>query len=194
MLILASTSPRRRELLKKLASSFLVVPPEVDERILDLPPEALALEESKMKAYAVFSSHPQDEVLSCDTIVVLKGKALGKPKDEEDAFRMLSMESGNKQIVLSGYTYLGRGVEVSRTVRTEVYFNALSEEEIRRYIQEKRPLDKAGAYGIQDECGLIERIVGSYDNVMGLPTEDIAEHTPLGVNRRFSDTPLPRGL
>lgn len=176
MLILASASPRRKELLKKLCKTFTVIPANVDERLLDLPPKDLAYEESKMKAYAIASLFPEDEVLSCDTIVVLDGEILGKPKDEEDAFRMLKKQSGKKQIVLSAYTYVYKFVEISRTVATAVYFNELSDELIRDYIEKKKPLDKAGAYGIQDGYPLIHHIEGSYDNVMGLPTEDIAKH------------------
>lgn len=176
MLILASSSPRRKLLLKKVVEDFSICVPDYDERSLHLPPESLALEESKMKAYAVFSSHPQDEILACDTIVVLKGKVLGKPKDEEDAIAMLLEESGQIQTVLSGYTYLREGKEISRTVATKVLFNPLTEAQIREYVATKKPLDKAGAYGIQDDYPLIASIQGSFDNVMGLPTEDLIKH------------------
>lgn len=179
MFILASSSPRRKQLLAKVVKEFSIVVPEVDERLLNLPASDLAAEESKMKAYAVYASHPNDEILACDTIVVLDGEVLGKPSDEEDAVRMLKMQSGKKQVVLSGYTYIGKGMEITRTVATEVYFNVLSEELIRDYVAKKKPLDKAGAYGIQDGYPLVERIVGSYDNVMGLPTEDLLKHLPL---------------
>lgn len=180
MLILASSSPRRKELLKKLTPDFTIIVPNVDESIVKVDGSQLPLEESKLKAYAIASTHPHDEVLACDTVVLLDGKVLGKPYTEEAAIRMLKEESGKKQIVLSGYTYIGKGVEINRTVKTEVYFNPLSDEQILSYVKEKKPLDKAGAYGIQDECGLIQSIVGSYDNVMGLPVEDIAKHTPIG--------------
>lgn len=176
MFILASASPRRKELLHKLLPEFSIIVPNIDERILHLDPKDLASEESKHKAYAIYSKYPRDEVLSCDTIVVLDGEVLGKPKDEEEAKAMLRLESGKKQIVLSGYTYIGEGREITRTVATEVYFNELSEELIEDYVAKKKPLDKAGAYGIQDGYPLIKRIEGSYDNVMGLPTEDIAAH------------------
>ena len=92
---------------------------------------------------------------------------------------MLLNESGKKQIVLSGYTYLGKGIEITRTVSSEVYFNELSPELIEAYIKEKRPLDKAGAYGIQDGFPLVKKVVGSLDNVIGLPTEDIKKHCPI---------------
>ena len=89
---------------------------------------------------------------------------------------MLKKLSGKKHIVLSGYTFINRNREINRTVRTEVYFRALDDNLILRYIKTGSPLDKAGAYGIQDDFALVERIVGSYDNVMGFPSEDIAKH------------------
>ena len=176
MLILASASPRRKELLKKVAPSFLVIPSNYDERSLHLSPESLPLEESKMKAYEVFSRYPNEEIISCDTVVVLHGQVLGKPKNEEDAVRMLLKEQGETQTVLSGYTYIREGKEISRTVATKVHFNSLSEAQIREYVSTKKPLDKAGAYGIQDGFHLVSYIEGSYDNVMGLPTEDLLIH------------------
>jgi septum formation protein len=176
MLILASGSSRRKELLKKIVKDYTVIVPNIDERILDLDPKDLPAEESKEKAYAIHAKYPNDAVLACDTIVVLDGEVLGKPQDEEDAVKMLLKQSGKRQVVLSGYTYIDSAKEITRTVMTYVYFNVLSEELVRRYVKEKRPLDKAGAYGIQDGYPLVNRIEGSFDNVMGLPTEDIAKH------------------
>ena len=178
MFILASSSPRRKQLLKKVVSEFTIIVPDVDERALHLLPKDLAAEESKLKAYAISSLYPNDEVLACDTIVVLDNEVLGKPGSKEEAFRMLKKQSGKKQIVLSGYTYIGKGKEITRTVATEVYFNELSDELIWQYIEDKKPLDKAGAYGIQDGYPLIHHIEGSFDNVMGLPTEDLKQHLP----------------
>jgi len=178
MLILASASPRRKELLKKLRDEFCVVKPIIDERAIDpfLSPENLPKEESKLKAYSVFATHPNDEILACDTVVILGDKVLEKPKNRAEAISMLLLESGQRQIVLSGYTYLSGDREISRTVRTGVIFRSLTEREIEVYIDKFQPFDKAGAYGIQDDYPLIERIEGSFDNVMGLPTEDLAEH------------------
>jgi septum formation protein len=178
MLILASSSPRRQELLKKLCKSFTIIVPDVDERLLDaaMDPKDLPAEESRLKAYAIHALYPNDEVLACDTIVILKGEVLGKPKDEEDAIRMLEKEQGERQIVLSGYTYISPKREITRTVVSTVYFNSLTPQAIAAYVKTYRPLGKAGAYGIQDEAGLINHIEGSYDNVMGLPVEDIAHH------------------
>jgi septum formation protein len=178
MLILASASPRRKQLLKTIAPSFTVIVPDVDERMIDnsIDPKDLPAEESRLKAYAIHALYPNDSVLACDTIVILGGEILGKPLTDEMAKAMLRKESGKKQIVLSGYTYISPHKEVTRSVSTAVYFNPLSEEAINAYIQKYHPLDKAGAYGIQDEVGLINHIEGSYNNVMGLPTEDILAH------------------
>lgn len=172
-LILASASPRRKELLKKITTSFDIEVADVDERILDLPPKDLAAEESKLKAYAVYSLHPDCAILACDTIVVLDNKVLGKPTSREDAFRMLKEEQGKEQIVLSGYTFINKDVEITRTVKTHVFFNALTDVKINDYIDRFKPFDKAGSYGIQDDYPLISHIEGSFDNVMGLPVEDI---------------------
>lgn len=178
MLILASASPRRKELLKKLTKSFTIIPSLADERSLDgsFLPKDLPIQESRLKAYYVHALYPEDAVLSCDTIVILHDEILGKPQSMEEAKAMLRKESGEKQIVLSGYTYLSKEIEISRSVATTVYFNKLSEEQINDYVEKYKPLDKAGAYGIQDGAGLINHIDGSYDNVMGLPTEDLQLH------------------
>lgn len=178
MLILASSSPRRKELLKKLTKDFTILPSNVDERILDnvILPKDTPLEESRLKAYYIHALYPEDAVLSCDTIVILHGEILGKPHNEIGAINMLKKESGQKQIVLTGYTYISKAIEISRSVSTAVYFNELTEKQIIDYVKKYQPLDKAGAYGIQDEAGLINHIDGSYDNVMGLPTEDLKAH------------------
>lgn len=178
MLILASGSPRRKELLRKITADFTIILPNIDERLLDHSLEAkdLPAEESRLKAYSIHALYPKDDVLACDTIVILDGEILGKPANKDEAFRMLKKESGKRQIVLSGYTFLSPSKEITRSVATAVYFNVLKDEDIRAYIEKYQPLDKAGAYGIQDEAGLINRIEGSYDNVMGLPSEDIAWH------------------
>ncbi len=176
MLILASGSPRRKLLLKKVFSDYEIVVPDVDESSIDLPAEELPAAESLLKARYVQSLYPDADIIACDTIVCIDGKVLGKPRDEEDAIRMLKEESGRKQTVYSGYTYIHDGKVLTRTVASYVYFNELSEEKITDYVREKKPLDKAGAYGIQDGYGLIDHIEGSFDNVMGLPTEDMIEY------------------
>ena len=178
MLILASGSPRRRELLRKLVPSFLVIVPFVDERLMDKvrQPKDLSTEEARLKAYNVYSFNPDDEVLSCDTIVVCDGEVLGKPKDKEEAFMMLKKQSGKSTKVLSSYTFISKNKEITRTVSSKVVFNELTDEQIKEYIEKFQPFDKAGSYGVQDDFPLIKKIEGSYYNVMGLPVEDLAEH------------------
>lgn len=177
MLILASQSPRRKELIKKITNDFVVMPANIDESDLKVPASDLPGELSKEKAYAIFSKYPNDTVLSCDTIVILDGKVLGKPHSKEEASKMLHDLSGKKHVVISGYTLINKNREITRTVRTYVYFNKLSDKTIDEYIKTGSPMDKAGAYGIQDEgFDLVNHIEGSFDNVMGLPTEDLKLH------------------
>ena len=178
MLIRASASPRRRELLRKLVPSFIAIVPFVDERAMDgvRKPKDLSTEEARLKAYEVFSMNPDDEVLGCDTIVICDGEVLSKPKDKEDAFRMLRKQSGKSTKVLSSYTYISSQREITRTVTSKVVFNELSDEDINAYIEKFQPFDKAGSYGIQDDFPLTKKIEGSYYNVMGLPVEDLEEH------------------
>ena len=177
MIILASESPRRRELIKKITKEFTVIPANIDESVLHIPACDLPGELSKLKAYDVFAKYPNDKVLACDTVVIIDGQILGKPHSKEEASKMLRQLSGRKHVVISGYTIISKEKEVTRTVRTYVYFNKLSDELIDRYIASGSPMDKAGAYGIQDkEFDLVSHIEGSFDNVIGLPTEDIKQH------------------
>ena len=177
MIILASESPRRRELIKKITKEFTVIPANIDESVLHIPACDLPGELSKLKAYDVFAKYPNDKVLACDTVVIIDGQILGKPHSKEQAKEMLQMLSGRKHVVISGYTIISKEKEVTRTVRTYVYFNKLSDELIDAYIATGSPMDKAGAYGIQDqEFDLVNHIEGSFDNVIGLPTEDIKAH------------------
>ncbi len=173
--ILASNSPRRKEILNSLIEDFDVISPSVDESVLlnKVEPLSLPKEEAKLKAEAIIKEHPSSFVLAADTMVFVNDKPLGKPKDKEDAIRMLSLQSGNKEKVITGFAfYDGKNLIVSEDI-TIVEFNTLSKEKILDYIQKYQPFDKAGAYGIQDEFGLIKKIEGSYYNVMGLPKEKI---------------------
>jgi len=173
--ILASSSPRRRQLLKEIVPSYEAIEPSVNEPDVRAGDAALPQEISKHKAYAVFRLHPEATVLACDTIVYFKGHKLGKPKTYEEATAMLTLLSGKSHKVITGYTLLNADFEVNRTVVTRVQFRALNPDLIQRYIQSGSPFDKAGGYGIQDrEFDLVEKIEGSYSNVMGLPLEDIA--------------------
>lgn len=176
-IILASKSPRRQELLSKMGFDFRVVLKEVDESYPDgLEPADIALFISEKKAKAFDESLSKGEiVLTADTIVAIDGKILGKPEDEDHAFEMLSLLSGKKHDVFTGVSLLKDGSLYSFSELTEVYFNELTEEQIRYYISTFKPFDKAGAYGIQEWIGLvaIDKLHGSYSNVMGLPTHRV---------------------
>jgi septum formation protein len=174
MVILASSSPRRKELLKKLIPDFEVIPADIDENESFVSPYNLPYDLSKRKAYEVFKSHPDDVVIACDTIVIFNDEIFGKPLNEADAKRMLKSLSNNSHVVLSGYTIISKNFEVSKTIKTTVLFNKLDEELIDSYIASGSPMDKAGAYGCQDkDYPLVSSIVGSFDNVMGFPSESI---------------------
>lgn len=177
MIILASESPRRKELIKKITKEFTVIPANIDESSLHIPACDLPGELSKLKAYDVFAKYPNDKVLACDTVVILDGEVMGKPHTKERAREMLHKLSGKRHVVISGYTLIEKDREVTRTVRTYVYFNELSDELIEKYIESGSPMDKAGAYGIQDkEFDLVNHIEGDFDNVIGLPVSDIKKH------------------
>ena len=169
-LILASQSPRRRELLGLTGLDFIVRVADIDET---MDPGRAPFEEvarvSRMKALAV-SREPGDVVIAADTIVVCEGKVLGTPRDESDAFRILSLLSGRDHQVMTGMTVLKDEEIVTHTEVTKIHFRDLHPEEIRAYIASGEPMDKAGAYGIQGGAALFaDEMVGDYYNVMGLP-------------------------
>ena len=169
-LILASGSPRRKELLSLFRIPFTVVPADVDETMdpAKAPCEEVARLSAK-KARAV-KREPDDVVIAADTIVVCEGKVLGKPKSEENAYHMLSLLSGRDHQVMTGCTVLRGEKSVTFTEVTDLHFRTLSEREIRAYIASGEPMDKAGAYGIQGGAALFcRRMEGDYYNVMGLP-------------------------
>lgn len=172
-LILASKSPRRQELLTLMGLEFSVVLKDVDETYPpDLSPPEIAIYISEQKAKA-FGEVPFDQiVITADTIVCINGQILGKPDDEEHAFGMLSALSGNKHEVITAVSLLRHNEIRSFFEVSEVFFRTITPEEMRYYIANGHPMDKAGAYGIQEWIGLtaIERINGSYTNVVGLPT------------------------
>ncbi len=174
-LILASTSPRRKELIKKLNIKFKVIPSEIEEKIDEnLSPEQVAMSLSKQKAQDVFFRFG-GTVIGADTIVVFNSEILGKPKDENDAFCTLKKLSGNTHKVISGFTIINKDKSVTAYDCTEVKFNKLSDEYIKKYLQSGLWKGKAGSYGIQDGYDLVEKYIGSFDNVVGFPTEKIAE-------------------
>ena len=168
--ILASQSPRRRELMEKFHIPFTVRIASIDET---MDPEKDPYDEvarvSRLKAEA--TPHDlEDVVIAADTIVVCDGKVLGKPVDEQDAFRMLFALSGRDHQVMTGVTVLFRDKCVTVTEVTDLHFRKLSEREIWDYIRTKEPMDKAGSYGIQGGGALFaEKMVGDYFNVVGLP-------------------------
>lgn len=170
-LILASSSPRRKELLQNLRLTFQILSSEVDESYdPKWSPSEIVMKLSNRKAQAVFNVHPSSFVIGSDTIVVMDGKILGKPKNEDEAIYMLTMLSGRKHEVYTGVTILSPNYSSSFYEKTEVIFWELSDEVIKSYVQSGEPLDKAGAYGIQ-ELGsmLVKKINGDYFAVVGLP-------------------------
>lgn len=175
-IILASASPRRRELLNGLDLDFVVKSlPNVDESFPDtLVGGEIPLYISKKKADAYRPSMADDElVITADTIVWLDGKALGKPVDEADAQRMLHNMSGKTHAVFTGVTITTKTEQRSFVAQSNVSFAVLADDEVDYYIQKYKPMDKAGAYGAQEWIGYIgmENIEGSYFNVMGLPVQ-----------------------
>ena len=170
-LILASSSPRRREILKNAGYEFKIIEPNSDENVQDtLSPKQMVEKISQKKAHSVFGSCPNDTVLAADTIVVFGGRILGKPHDENDAFRMLRLLSGQTHEVYTGVCILNGNLETVFSEKTSVDFYDLSDDEIKQYIATKEPMDKAGAYGIQGFGSLfIRSIDGDFYNVMGLP-------------------------
>ncbi|RLD32698.1 MAG: septum formation protein Maf [Bacteroidetes bacterium] len=179
-IVLASASPRRRQLLQELGIRFRVQPKKVEENFDEqLAPVQVAEYLSKLKARA-FSKEELEEktiVITADTVVTIDGMILGKPKDPANAREMLQQLSGRSHQVITGVTL--RSAEKMKTfsVSTKVFFKELSNEEIEYYITRFKPFDKAGAYGIQEWIGhaAIERIEGSYFNVMGLPVHRLYE-------------------
>lgn len=177
-LLLASQSPRRRALLKELGFPVEIIrPPDVDEVFPDnLKGSEIPLYLAELKAKAYSEPIPDNCMLvTADTIVWINNKVIGKPIDREDAIGMLQMLSARKHHVYTGVCLKYKGVCHLFYDETSVYFRALSNEEIIRYVDDYKPFDKAGAYGVQEWIGFIgvERIEGSYFNVMGLPTHRI---------------------
>lgn len=172
-LILASNSPRRRELLSKLNYAFSVIPSVGEETSTAKLPVDIAKELANRKALEVFKTHPDAVVIGCDTVVELDGQLLGKPKDIAEAKQMLTALSGKTHLVHTGVCVLHKlGVWLFADT-TQVVFDNLSDKQMVDYIATGSPMDKAGAYGIQDS-GFVSHIVGSYDNVVGFPTERVA--------------------
>jgi septum formation protein len=178
-LILGSSSPRRAKILRDAGVDFeLRVPPEVEENTLGSDPVEHVLSLSRAKAESVARHVKEGIILGADTIVVLDGEILGKPKDKKEALSTLTKLSGKTHTVFTGITLINNDDNrlLSDYDSTEVTFNSLAEEDIRSYIDTGEPMDKAGAYGIQGMGSfLVKGIRGSLDNVIGLPTEKLKE-------------------
>ena len=167
--VLASASPRRKELLSYILTSFDVVPSNAEEEVnISLFPEQMACSLAERKCDAVFKTNRQKTVIGCDTIVVFNGEILGKPKSREDAVQTLKKLSGKTHFVMTGVCVQNRFKKVVNYEVTEVKFNILTDEFIEKYVDGGSPMDKAGSYGIQDE-GVVKEYFGSFTNVVGLP-------------------------
>ena len=181
-LILASSSPRRKELLEQIGISFTVLPANGDERIESNDPETVVRSLSHQKALEVVSNNNFSEpslVLGADTVVAYNGQILGKPKNEADASKMLSTLQGNTHCVFTGLTFIDTTTHLVTTYccKTEVTVSPMSEVEIKAYLRTGEPMDKAGAYAIQGFfAAFIEKIHGDYTNVVGLPLSLVYQH------------------
>lgn len=188
-LILASASPRRRDLLTQAGLTFAVIPSTVDEDSVEaMSPEAHVRRLAEAKAWDVADRYPENWIIGADTEVVINGIVLGKPNSADQARQMLEMLSGRTHQVLTGYCICSkkRNHSYSETVGTVVEFKALSQAEIKWYIETQEPYDKAGGYAAQGLGSvLIKRIDGSYTNVVGLPLcEVVASLIKAGVVKR----------
>ncbi len=175
---MASASPRRKELFAELVQNFEIIPAKGEEKVVGTPtPDELVQQLARQKAAEVAALEIAKDkgVLGSDTVVAFQGEVLGKPKDEADATRMLTALAGQVHEVYTGVCFSypdGKGGRVEKTAVdcTKVKFNPLTKEQISAYVATGSPMDKAGAYGIQDG-GLVESIDGSFSNVVGLPVE-----------------------
>jgi len=169
-IILASRSPRRAFLLKNVGLQFEQIPSHIEENLNGMQPEDFVIHYSQKKAEAIQKIHTDSFIIGADTIVVLNNKIIGKPKNDEDAFQILKKLSGKCHEVLTGVSILFHDSQVSDIAKTKVYFNPISDEDIREYVSTGEPMDKAGAYGIQGYGSqFIDKIEGCYFNVMGFP-------------------------
>lgn len=171
MIVLASNSPRRKELLRLICPSFEIEPADIDENRadnipLDKMPEYLALKKAEM----IHRKHPDDVVIGCDTGVFIDNMMIGKPSSDKTAFEILKLLSGKTHRVITGCAVFSGEQKLSFSQTTEVEFYPLSDAEINAYIATGEPCDKAGAYGIQGKGALfVKQIRGDYYNVVGLP-------------------------
>ncbi len=176
-IILASSSPRRKELLKTAGLEFEVHVKDVDESVPEGTPSAEAAKMTAAKKAAVIAEeYKNDIVIGADTIVVANGRILGKPKDEADAEEMLKMLSGIEHEVITGVCIICDGTAQNFAQISKVKFYDLTDEEIKAYVASGEPMDKAGSYGIQGlGCTLVEKIEGDYFNIVGLPVAEVCK-------------------
>ena len=178
-IILASASPRRKEILKKTGLHFSICTSDYKEDInLSLKPRALAKFLSRKKAETVAHKYKNAIIIAADTFIVFKNRLLGKPHTDREAEKMLNMLNGKAHSVITGFTIMDTASKkiLSRSVETKVYFKKLGRKEINAYVRSKEPLDKAGAYAIQGlGSAFIERIDGDFLNVVGLPLRALTE-------------------
>lgn len=175
-LILASQSPRRKELLQWTFLPFKIIPSGIDEVMNSSDPIKVVEDLAFQKASDIFNSYPKDMVIGADTIVVNEGKILGKPKDVNEARKMLLSLSGKGHDVYTGVAILFKDHKIIFHAHTKVIFKKIPEDLLELYLATQESLDKAGAYGIQGAAlGFIERVEGSYSNVVGLPVDLVLE-------------------
>lgn len=176
-IILASQSPRRRELMNQAGFKFEIIPSDKEEIVTKVLPYEVVEELSLQKALDVYSEFCENDtimVIGADTVVSIESKILGKPKSEQEAFSMLKELQGKTHEVYTGVTFIWKGSSKTCTYTfnecTRVTFYPMTDEEIQNYVDTKDPMDKAGAYGIQGKCAIyIKEINGDYNNVVGLP-------------------------
>lgn len=175
-IILASASPRRKELLKKIVKNFRIIPSQVNESDIATPsPSLLAIKIAVLKAKDVAAKNKKAVVIGADTIVVLGRKILGKPKNKKDAVAMLKSLSGKTHKVITGLAIIFPNHKmITSATETSVRMKKISGKAILDYVKTGSPMDKAGAYGIQEiEEAFIDKISGDYDNVVGLPVRKL---------------------
>lgn len=170
-IILASASPRRRELLKMITDDFVAVSSDADETLPEnINPKEAAVYLSKIKAQSASEFYPESIVIGCDTTVILDDGILGKPASKSQCKAFIKMLSGRSHSVITGCTLICGEISKSFSVETEVFFRELSDDEIEQYISTEEPYDKAGGYAVQGKGALlIDKINGDYFNVVGLP-------------------------
>lgn len=171
-MILASASPRRKEILENFGFSFKTIVKNIDETSDKTHAEEKILEIAEKKARAAAIDFPDENIVGADTVVVVDGKILGKPKNKEEAFSMLKSLSGRSHEVITAFSFINinKNISYSDYEITKVYFKNLTDDEINWYINTKEPTDKAGAYGIQGKGAFfVEKIEGDFFSVMGFP-------------------------